>query len=260
MTRDEIVRRIAAESDGVGLFLDFDGVLAPIVANPSDSAMTQGLSPVLSRIASRVSVLALVSGRPAAFLADRTDIDGARLLGVYGTQEWRDGRAVPRAEIAEWEPALDDARGRITAALVDHPGVRFEDKDLAVAVHWRQAPDHAAAAGYVEQLLTDIAAATGLAVEPGKLVMELRPPLAWDKGTTVALLLEQHQVVLPVYAGDDLGDLAAFRAVRSAGGITIAVEHGEETPAELRHGADIVLDGTDGVASWLHELDAALER
>ena len=74
----------------------------------------------------------------------------------------------------------------------------------------------------------------------------------------MALLLEQHQVVLPIYVGDDLGDLAAFGAVRAAGGITIAVEHGEETPAALRDAADIVLDGTDGVAAWLHTLDAAL--
>lgn len=258
MTPQDAVASVAAEHDGAGLFLDFDGVLAPIVEDPERSAMTEGLRPVLERLAQHVAVLAIISGRPAPFLADRAQVEGARLLGVYGTQEWCDGRPVARPEIAEWEPALDQARDTITLALAGQRGVVLEDKGLAVAVHWRRAPDRAAAGAFVEQLLGDVARATGLAVEPGKLVVELRPPIDWDKGHTVNLLLEQHQVVLPLYAGDDLGDLAAFAAVRSAGGISIGVDHGQETPDALRAAVDVTLEGTAGVADWLRELDRAL--
>lgn len=247
-----------ADPSRAGLFLDFDGTLAPIVANPADSAMTPDLAPVLSDLAERLGLLAVVSGRPAAFLAARAGVRGVRLLGLYGLQEYVDGTVRARPEAAAWEAAVDDARDLLAARLAGLRGVTLEDKGLAVAVHWRNAADRGSAGRAVERLVRDVAAATGLAREPGKLVEELRPPVAWDKGAGVSALTRELGLETVAYVGDDRGDLAAFAAVRRLGGLAVAVDAGDETPAEVLEAADLLLHGTEGVAVWLTDLRDAL--
>ena len=258
MTPQQLCERIAADAAGTALVLDFDGTLAPIVDDPAAARMSRGLPEILATLAGALAAVAVVSGRPAAFLGEHAAVDGVRLLGVYGTEEWRDGTAVANEEAQRWQPLLDSARDRIAAALEGHPGLLLEDKGLAVALHWRNAPNREAAGAYVDRLLADIAVETGLAREPGKFVLELRPPVALDKGSAVGTILEDPAVRTVVYAGDDKGDLAAFAAARDAGGVAIAVDHGDETPQEVRDAADVVIDGTDAMATWLHDLAAAL--
>ena len=259
MTPQQLRDRITADAVGTALVLDFDGTLAPIVDDPAAARMSGGLGEVLATLVDALAAVAIVSGRPAVFLGEHAAVPGVRLLGVYGTEEWRDGTAVANEEAQRWQPLLDTARDRIAAGLEGHPGLLLEDKGLAVALHWRNAPDREAAGAYVDRLLADIAVETGLAQEPGKLVLELRPPVALDKGSAVRTILEHPTVRTVVYAGDDKGDLAAFAAAQRAGGMAIAVDHGDETPQEVRDAADVVIDGTDAMATWLHDLAAALD-
>ena len=237
--------------------VDYDGTLAPIVDDPTRSALPEGVADLLAGLAHHLGVVAIVSGRPAAFLADRAAIAGVRLLGLYGTQEWRDNGPVAHPAAAAFEPALDDARERLTLALAGHPGIVFEDKGLAVALHWRNAEDRAAAGRFVVDLVEQVAAETGLAHEPGKFVAEVRPPLGWDKGTSVSALCRELALTTVVYVGDDLGDLPGLAAAQAAGGIAMVVDHGEETPPEVRNAADVVLESTPAVAAWLATVAAA---
>jgi trehalose 6-phosphate phosphatase len=254
LTADELLDAIAAAPHQAGLFLDFDGTLAPIVEDPTTSALPDGAADVLARLASRLGFVAIVSGRPVSFLAERAAVAGVRLLGLYGIEQWRDGQTVTRPEAAAFEPALDTARERITLALAGHEGVLFEDKGLGLALHWRNAPDRRAAQQFVEGLSASIAAETGLMVEPGKFVAELRPALAWDKGASVRALVAEFDLPVVVYVGDDKGDLAAFAAVTEAGGYAVAVDHGDETPAQVRAAANVLLAGTDDVHRFLARL------
>lgn len=258
MTPQELTQELVAGAPAAGLVLDFDGTLAPIVEDPATSALPAGVGEVLAQIARGLAVVAIVSGRPVTFLADRAAIPGVRLLGLYGTEEWRDGASVARPEAQEWQPALDRARDRFALALAGHPGVVLEDKGLAVALHWRTADDRTSAGAFVADLVADVAADTGLAHEPGKFVAELRPPLDWDKGSAVRALVDEHGLRTVVYAGDDRGDLAAFAAVREHGGRIVVVDHGDETPAEVRDAGDVVLDGAEAVGQWLTDVAAAL--
>lgn len=257
MTPQDVIARLASAVRG-GLVLDFDGTLTHIVDDPTTSALPDDVRDVLARIARRLAVVAVVSGRPASFLADRAGVPGVKLLGLYGTEEWRDGAAEPRPEMLAWQAAVDDASDRFALAIAGHPGIVLEDKGLAVALHWRNAPDRNSAGAFVDQVAADVAAATGLAQEPGKFVAELRPPVPWDKGSAVAALVEGHDLDAVVYIGDDRGDLPALAAARNAGGVAMVVDHGAETVAEVRAAGDVILDGPAAVAAWLTELATAL--
>ena len=129
---------------------------------------------------------------------------------------------------------------------------------MSVVVHWRQTADHAAAADEVRRVTARVAAETGLRLEPGKLVEELRPPIEVDKGSAISALLASRKLATVLYAGDDLGDIPALRAVREDGGYALVVDHGSETDPRLLELADQTYDGTEGFAAWLAELADAI--
>lgn len=253
-----VLERLAADPAHAGLFLDFDGTLAPIIDDPPSARMIPEAGPIVADLARRLGLVAVVSGRPAAFLGERAAIPRVRLLGLYGLEEWVDGQRRPRPETTEWAPAVARARVRLRDAFDGVDGVLIEDKALSVAVHWRNAADRDAAGLLVDRVVTDIAVDTGLAREPGKLVEELRPPVAWDKGATVRALADELELGALAYVGDDRGDLPAFEAVQERGGAAIVVAQGLETPPVLLEIADVVLQGAEGVVEWLRELRDAV--
>jgi trehalose 6-phosphate phosphatase len=257
--RPTAVDALAGAPRGAALVLDFDGVLAPIVENPEASAMPAGTAASLHRLAAVLGTVAVISGRPASFLADQVRVPGVQLLGSYGMERVTDGRLALAPQAKAWLPAVAEARRALAADLGSQPGVRIEAKPASVAAHWRQAPDPAEAADLVRQAAGRAAAQTGLRLEPGKLVLELRPPIDVDKGSAVAALIAAARPATVAYAGDDLGDIPALRVVREAGGYALVVDHGAETDPRLLAVADEVYPGTPGFADWLASLADAAE-
>uniref|UniRef100_UPI000AC2FA99 trehalose-phosphatase n=2 Tax=Streptomyces TaxID=1883 RepID=UPI000AC2FA99 len=123
----------------------------------------------------------------------------------------------------------------------------------AVAVHTRRATDPQAAFEALRAPLADLAHRHGLIVEPGRLVLELRPP-GMDKGVALRDHLTRTDAESVLYAGDDLGDLPAFAAVeklRTEGTPGLLVCSGSAEVTELSERADLVVDGPAGVVGLL---------
>jgi trehalose 6-phosphate phosphatase len=253
--RVKAAEALAADPGRSGLVLDFDGVLAPIVADPATSALPDRVAASLGRLAGRLGLVAIISGRPAAFLAERVALPGVPLLGSYGMEQSTDGvrRLDPEAE--KWLSQVQAAGRTLREELAGSAGIRVEEKSVSVAVHWRQAPDQSAAAEDVRRVTTRIADDLGLRLEPGKLVEELRPPIDIDKGSAISALLAAHRDLSTfAYAGDDLGDIPALRAARGAGGYALVIDHGAETDPRLLELADETFPGTEAFADWLGRL------
>ena len=257
-SRPTAIEALARDAARSGLVLDFDGVLSPIVADAASSAMPVEVAATLGRLAPQLGLLAVISGRPVEFLTDRVRVPGVPLLGSYGIEQVRGGERTIDPEASPWLGAVREASRTLRRLLAGSPGVRIEDKSVSVAVHWRQAPDRDAAAAEVRRVTERIAAETGLRLEPGKLVEELRPPIAVNKGSAVVTLLAGLELATVAYAGDDLGDIPALRAVHEAGGYALVVDHGSETDSRLLELADETYAGTKGFAAWLAELADAV--
>ncbi|WP_210636012.1 trehalose-phosphatase [Streptomyces sp. GESEQ-13] len=247
--------------------LDFDGTLAPIVPDPEQARAHPDAVPALAALAPKVASVAVVTGRPPGVAVRHGGFAGVPglehlvVLGHYGAERWdavtgsvtapapHPGVAAARAEL----PGLLDRVGA-------WQGTWIEEKGRAVAVHTRRASDPQAAFEALRAPLTDLATRHGLVVEPGRLVLELRPP-GMDKGVALLEYAREIGAGSVLYAGDDLGDLAAFTAVdklRASGTPGVLVCSGSEEVTELRDRADLVVDGPAGVVRLLRALAARL--
>lgn len=237
-----------------GVFLDFDGTLAPIVSDPASAAPHPEAPGVVARLSDRWGRVVIVSGRPVEYLLSHLSGAGtAELFGLYGLEQASAASPVVRThpEGEKWRPVVGEAAA---AAEREAPGgVHVERKGLTVTLHYRNAPHHG---GWVTRFAAEVAARTGLVSHGGKMSVELRPPVHVDKGTVVRDLAAGLQAVL--FAGDDLGDLPAFaelHRLQARGLVTVAVAAGsDETPAEVLAAADVVVDGPAGVVDLLQAL------
>ena len=240
---------------------DFDGTLSPIVPDPAAARAYPGAADALGRLAGVVGTVAIITGRPAADaveLGGFGGIDGLIVLGHYGAERWHAGR-VTAAPVPAGVAAVRAALPDVLAEAGAPEGTRIEDKGTALAVHTRQTADPVAALSALREPLSKLAARNGLAMEPGKAVLELRPT-GTDKGGALRELVRERGARSVLFCGDDLGDLAAFAAVRDlrSGGVpgcTVA-SSGPESP-QVAEAADLVVDGPAGVVTLLSGLAAS---
>ena len=231
---EALLEVLAENPAAAAIMLDVDGTLAPIVARPELASVPESTRAELRRLVDRYALVACISGRAGEDAARVVGVDGPVYVGVHGLE------LAPEAE--RWRGPL-----REFAESVDWP---VEDKGLAVVFHYRQAEDEEAALGVLRSV-ADRATALGLQAQFGRKVLEVRPPVAADKGTAVRALLEQRGLRRALYAGDDTTDLDAFRGLDGLElSVRIAVASAEGPP-KLREAADIVVESPAELAELL---------
>lgn len=227
------------------LFLDLDGVLAPLAETPEavvpHPRRTAALKAVADRFAGRV---AIVSGRTLAEVDRIAESALTAASGVHGLERRCPDGTVHRAEPAEGVRAAVEAFEAFAAHI---PGVIVEDKAVSAGLHFRQAP-HAAAAAIA--LARCLATDTGLVMQPGNAVIELKTP-GTDKGTALTTFMQEPPFAgaCPIMVGDDLTDEYGFRAAEALGGFGVLVGPARETAARFG------LAGVDEVLDWLERLE-----
>jgi trehalose 6-phosphate phosphatase len=247
------------------LFLDLDGTLAPIVAHPRDARMIDGAAELIVRLRDRLGLVGFVSGRGLEDLRRIVDIPGCAYAGNHGFELQLPGGPIRTAEAAQpWQVPIDRFAAQWADRLRADAGLHVEHKGATLSVHWRMSSDRVAARALLEESVAPAARADGLAVTWGRMVMEIRPPVAIDKGTAVAALLQAGTWTNAAYFGDDLTDADAWRALRSLrqrGVLQAAIAilaAGPETPDELRGAADAAVEGPEGILHLLATLTDAL--
>ena len=210
------------------VFFDFDGTLSPIVDDPAAAVLVPGAEKALISLAALYPV-AVLSGRGLDDIRDRIGIPGLWYAGSHGFEiVGPDGAYHSNETATAAVPLLAGAAADLAERLAPIDGVAVEHKRYAVAVHYRNAAAHAA--GTVTAAVHDVGRRLGLKVTSGRMVVELRPDIDWDKGRTLEWIVDQvtgQEPLLPIFLGDDLTDEDGFDAVLHDG-IGIVVRHTED--------------------------------
>lgn len=227
--------------EAYALFLDFDGTLVDIVERPDAVMVDPALPEILLRLQERLGgALAIVSGRPVAFLDRHFQPHRFDMAGLHGLEQ----RIAGSLHLCDPEelPELRRMVGRLQEVVAEKAGVLVEDKGCSLALHWRLAPQEKEFA-----LATAHAAVEALGSEyrlqHGKAVVEILPSAA-GKGKVIERFMHSapYKGRRPIFVGDDLTDENGFRTVNALGGLSVRIGAGETiakvrlgAPADLRH-------------------------
>jgi trehalose 6-phosphate phosphatase len=261
--RSEALAPLRDDPARAAILFDLDGTLAPIAEQPSDARVPERARQLLIEIARRYSVVVCVTGRRASEARALVSIGTITYLGSHGAELLRAGwtEAVLDPTLAEWARRIHEFGAAHDTSELRRSRVRLEDKGAIVAFHWRGAPDEEAARAAIDAIARE-AEEAGLQTHWGRKVLEVRPPVRFDKGVGIASFLRGTDVNVALYVGDDVTDLDAFRSLRELveeGRLSCAIRVGvrsDEGPEAITREADVVVDGTDGVRELLELLVA----
>lgn len=249
------------------LITDIDGTISAIAPTPFEAVVHAGALRALERLTGHLHTVAVVSGRAPRDGAAMVGLPGLIYVGNHGMERIVQG--------APWtHPAAEAARGPLATALAEieaavrsqeeAPWLLIENKGVTGTVHYRLAPDPDAAAALLEPIAMAAAERHGLRVSPGRMIVELRPALAVNKGTAIRELAADLGLRGVIFFGDDVTDVDGFlalRALRETGAAATAciAVLGPETPEAVMAAADLSITGVTACALTLEAIAARLE-
>ncbi|HEX6478276.1 MAG TPA: trehalose-phosphatase [Ktedonobacteraceae bacterium] len=251
----------------LGLVFDIDGTLSPIAPTPEEARLYPGVGTLLEQARERANV-AIMTGRAIDDGARMVNVEGLTYSGNHGL-EWSDGLPwlhpvnMVQEALAYVEPGnqlLDLAE----EGLAGLPGIIIQRKSVGGSIHYRLAPDPGEARRRILSLLEEPARRLNMRLAEGKQVVEVRAPLAVNKGYALKQFVQRLDLRAVIFAGDDRTDFDAIMEIsrlRNDGiaALSIVVQQADTLPELLEH-ADIVVQGVEGMVELLREIVVTLQR
>ena len=244
----------------VMLFLDYDGTLTPIVKNPDKATLRRRARNVLQRLSTNPRcAIAVVSGRDLTNIKKKVGLKNIIYSGNHGLQIQGPKINFTAPVPADFRMVLRKIKRDLKKIFRSVRGIFLEDKGLTLAVHYRRVSTGLIAfvVWAVLKIAMPYVRKKEIVIALGKKVLEIRPAVAWDKGSAVLWLLNRQksilhsQSVLPIYIGDDVTDEDVFDALKDEG-LTIFVGHPKKSHAKY------YLKNTKEVFKFLKGLNALL--
>jgi trehalose 6-phosphate phosphatase len=228
----EVIEERIASANRVSLFLDFDGTISGIVVNPGDAKLDPEIRSILKTLCARWDFdVSIISGRALADVRERAGLSNVIYAGNHGLEIQSDTIRFrePQAEALRRE--LRCVLLQLKLALSDTDGVEIEDKALTLSVHFRRVSEHLR--DWVRNVThSTVSRSRSFSCREGKMVLEVRPQITWNKGHAVKWIAREVLPAgsVPIYIGDDVTDEDGFAAIPE--GITIRVGGPTETEAQ----------------------------
>src|SRR5215213_2105567 len=245
---------------------DIDGTISSIAPTPAEAMVDPGAKAALALLGERLAAVAVVSGRAPQDGAAMVGLPELTYVGNHGLERIARGTPWTHPVAAATQPAITAALAEIESAAraaADVPWLLIENKGVTGTVHYRLAPDPAAAAALLEPLARAAVDRHGLRLTLGRMILEVRPALAVNKGTAIRELARDLELRGIVFFGDDVTDVDAFRALRElreageAATLRVGVLGSETSPAVLAE-IDVSVNGVAACAATLLALAARL--
>lgn len=212
------------QAEQITLLFDFDGTLSPIDTHPDLPRLSPFHRKMLHDLSrDRQVAVGIISGRGLRDLRRRVGIPGLYYAGNHGLELHGPHLRFVHPKAVTTRPVLGRIARQLRKGLAGIPGVLIEDKTFSLSFHFRQVPRvrHSSVQDLFMQTVTPYLTRREIRVTRGKMVLEVRPAVQWDKGSAVKHIRKEierdrspRKSVL-CYLGDDETDEAAFAALRA---------------------------------------------
>jgi trehalose 6-phosphate phosphatase len=208
----ELIRSLL-DSRPCGLMTDIDGTVSRIAAHPDEATVDPAAKRALDALSQHLDLVAAISGRGAEDARSIVGLDSLIYSGNHGMEIWREGKLEPSDVAAQYVPRIREILTDLEKSI-DLSGVYLENKQLTASIHYRKTDDPDQARLILMTRVEPLAFELGLRITHGRMVIEIRPPIELNKGTSVIDLIQRFSLAGAVYIGDDVTDVDAFRALR----------------------------------------------
>jgi trehalose 6-phosphate phosphatase len=248
----------------IGLIIDMDGTISPIVPVFNDAQPTARNRQLLATLHDQLALVAVMSGRAATDLRERVGLPQLVYVGNHGIERWQNNQIIAAPDAIDYRPKLEAAISELKERMPED--MRIEDKHISVSVHFREAPNAEEIGRNYRPMVFEIAEENGLRLFDGRLVFELRPALEINKGTIFEDLVQEYNLQAALYIGDDATDADALKKAKELRQSQTCFSFGigvlsDETPPEVLESSDFLVDGVEGVERFLdwfaNSLDAS---
>ena len=238
-----------------GLITDVDGTISPTAPTPKQAKVSPLCRQYLSLLCNHLALVAAVSGRPAVEVKNMIGIDEMLYIGNHGMERWKEGHSEYTREAQAYSNVIKAAIEELNR-LLSIEGTYIENKGVTATIHYRLCPEPQSAKKQILTTVENSPQLNKLRIVPGRMSINLLPPIEANKGTAVLNLIREYNLRSGIYLGDDVTDIDAFRAIHAASldssfyGFAIGVIS-RETPAKLTAEVDFTLDGVSDVEHFL---------
>lgn len=259
----DVVEKVLRRSP-FGLMADVDGTISRTAPTPQQAEISPKVRQHLYTLSQRLALVAAISGRPVIEVENMLKLDGVVYIGNHGLERLRRGHLNLVEEAHDYLQIIQTVIAEL-APLLSTKGIKLENKGATATVHYRLASDPERARREILDGLDNLTQAKGLLIQPGRMAINLLPPVKANKGTAVTELIQEYQLHGGVYLGDDFTDIDAFRAIRAASinsdfqGFAVGIIS-QEIPEMLVAETDFTVKETDDVERLLDWLSRTVPQ
>ncbi len=238
-----------------GLIADVDGTISQTAPTPQQAEVSPLCRHYLSLLCNHLALVAAVSGRPATQVRNMIGIDGMVYVGNHGLERWTRGHSEFTEEAEAYSKIINAVIEQLPR-LLSMEGIWIEDKGVTASIHYRLSPEPESARSVILAALRKLPQARNLRIVQERKAIDLLPPVEANKGTAILDLIQRHNLHGAIYLGDDVTDIDAFRAIRTASrdldfhGFAIGIIS-QEMPENFVAEVDFTLNGVNDVEHFL---------
>jgi trehalose 6-phosphate synthase/phosphatase len=228
------IRRAYQSSTNRILFFDYDGTLAPIVPDPAKAIISEDVKKLIQDIAKRDTVI-IISGRDRHFLDQLFNEMPVHIIAEHGALTRLKGGTEWLLNESYEENWKDSIRPIMQIYAKRCPGAFVEEKETALAWHYRTADEKEYANRRAQELLWQlknyIQPELNLQVIDGNKVVEVKKT-AFNKGTAARTFVENGNYDFVLAIGDDTTDEDMFEALPDD---SFTIKIGDDLSAARNH-------------------------
>jgi trehalose 6-phosphate phosphatase len=238
-----------------GLITDLDGTISWIAPTHKQAVVSPLCLQYLSELRDTLPLVAVISGRAVAIVRKMVDIDGIVYIGNHGMERWSNNRTEYSSKAENYMKLIQIAVKRLDP-VISATGVYIENKNVSATLHYRLSPQPETTREKALNLLQESPQLKSLRIVPGRMVIDVLPPIEINKGTAVLELIREYKLKGGIYLGDDLTDIDAFKTIHSTSltsdfhGINVGIIS-QEMPEQLLKEVDFTLNSVADVEEFL---------